>query len=255
MTRRGTADATWLAAYRRDGYGVARRIFSGDETAKIRGWADDVARAGPVAGGPMAYSDEPARAAGRDLLSRVEYFRNSHAGFRALTEDPRLLAFLERLFGEPAVLFKDKINYKLPGTAGFEPHQDAQAGWGRYCATQVTVLVSLDQASHENGCLELAAGEHQRGLIGRLWNPLVGKELRGLSFVPFVASPGDACFFGCYVPHRSAPNRTNRPRRSLYLTYNPASQGDHYETYFADKRAAYPPDALREPGRCYRYRV
>ena len=73
--------------------------------------------------------------------------------------------------------------------------------------------------------------------------------------MPCETSPGDACFFDAFVPHRSAPNGTRTERRVLYLTYNPASQGDHYEAYFADKWKSYPPDVEREPGQERRYRV
>ena len=61
--------------------------------------------------------------------------------------------------------------------------------------------------------------------------------------------------FDSYVPHRSAPNGTDAPRRVLYVTYNRASDGDHRLRYFSDKRRSYPPDCEREPGREYVYRV
>jgi hypothetical protein len=44
-------------------------------------------------------------------------------------------------------------------------------------------------------------------------------------------------------------------RRNLYLTYNRASEGDHREKYFADKRKSYPPDLEREPGKEYSFKV
>ena len=72
--------------------------------------------------------------------------------------------------------------------------------------------------------------------------PLSGGELAGLEFVPCETAPGDAVFFDCFVPHRSGPNTTDRARRVLYLTYNAASSGDHYEAYFAAKRESFPPD-------------
>ena len=62
-------------------------------------------------------------------------------------------------------------------------------------------------------------------------------------------------FFDSFTPHRSAPNLTAAPRRVLYVTYNRASEGDHRAHYYADKRASYPPDIEREPGREYVFRV
>ncbi len=62
-------------------------------------------------------------------------------------------------------------------------------------------------------------------------------------------------FFDSFAPHRSAPNLTDRPRRALYVTYNRASEGDHRARYVADKRANFPPDIEREPGKTYVFRV
>ena len=54
---------------------------------------------------------------------------------------------------------------------------------------------------------------------------------------------------------RRSPNRTAAPRRVLYLTFNKISEGDHYESYFADKLRSYPPHIERAPGATPRYRV
>jgi ectoine hydroxylase-related dioxygenase (phytanoyl-CoA dioxygenase family) len=241
--------------YRRDGFLVLRGLFSETECATLRAAVDELAAPPQAPGGARWYSDDEAAAQGRVVLSRVEYFRSFHEGLRDVMASPKLLEPLRQLLGEPAVLFKDKINYKIPGSSGFEPHQDAQAGWDRYCRTQVTALVSLDATTHANGCLELARGRHTTGLLGEMWKPLSDASLEGVVFEALETAPGDVCFFGQFVPHRSGANRTDSPRRVLYLTYNPASEGDHYETYFADKRRSYPPDIERPQGQERRYRV
>ena len=53
----------------------------------------------------------------------------------------------------------------------------------------------------------------------------------------------------------SLGRQTQTPRRVLYVTYNRHSEGDRRAQYFADKRAAYPPDCEREPRREYVFRV
>ena len=159
------------------------------------------------------------------------------------------------LLGEEAVLFKEKINFKLPGGAGFEPHQDAQADWGKYSGFHLTAMVSVDACTPENGCLEMVAGHHDRGLIGDLWKPLTAEQMQGMEFVSVPTAPGDAIFFNSYAPHRSAPNSTSTPRRVLYITYNRASEGDWRVQYYVDKRKSFPPDCEREPGKVYEYKV
>ena len=73
----------------------------------------------------------------------------------------------QELFGEPAVLFKDKINFKLPGGDGFEAHQDVQAGWRRLARRHITAMVAIDETNAENGSLEMLPGLYHRGLLGR----------------------------------------------------------------------------------------
>jgi hypothetical protein len=59
--------------------------------------------------------------------------------------------------------------------------------------------------------------------------------------------PGDIAMFGAFTPHRSAPNRSDRWRRQLYLSYNADSDGGdqrdrHYHEFHAwlkDRYAEY----------------
>jgi hypothetical protein len=244
-----------LDTFRRDGFLVCRGLLSPGEVADVRRWTDEVQAWPEVPGAWMVYGEQSLRQPGTRLVNRIENFYPYHAGFKALFDGDLLLGRVADLLGEPAVLFKDKINFKLPGGDGFKPHQDQQAGWSAYAPLFVTALVSIDPSTEANGCLELAAGRHTRGLIGREWAPLDGPELAGVEFVPCPTQPGDAVFFDSYVPHRSGPNLSGEPRRVLYVTYNRLADGDHRARYYEDKRRAYPPDVEREPGKQYVYRV
>lgn len=222
---------------------------------RLSHWADELLHGRDTPGGVRKYSDDCAREHGVQLLSRVEYLASCHGGLRELFTSETLLAPVRALFGEEPVLFKDKLNYKLPGSGGFELHQDVQAGWLRYARDFVTVMIGIDATTAKNGCLELVPGLHARGLLGREWTPLSAADIGHRAPQPVPTAAGDMLLFGGLTPHGSAPNRTSAPRRVLLVTYNPRSQGDHYEQYFADKRASYPPDIERDPARSYRYRV
>ena len=244
-----------LVAYARDGFLVVPGLFHADEVADLRTWTDKVQAWPELPGRYMVYGESSLTEPGRRLVNRIENVYPYHPGFERLFDGEKLAGHVSELFGEPAVLFKDNINFKLPGGDGFKPHQDQQAGWSTYARLFVTALVAIDEATAENGCLELAAGQHSRGLIGREWAPLTEDDMRGMEFAAYPAKPGDVAFFDSYVPHRSGPNRTAEPRRVLYVTYNRASEGDHRLRYYADKRKSYPPDCEREPGKQYVYKV
>ncbi len=241
-----------MAAFRRDGFAVLRGAFDAPRVAAIAAWTDELAGWPARSGGPWVYHEASRLEPTRQLIARIEHFSRFHAGFRTLAS---VLAAATRAFlGETAVLFKEKINFKMPGGDGFKPHQDSQAGWGEYADYFVTVMLCIDAATRENGCLELVAGHQQRGLF-REWTPLTDADMAGMQFVPYPTAPGDLVFFDSYTPHSSAPNHTAEQRRLYFATYNRASAGDHFVRYHADKYRSYPPDIDRLAGREYIFRV
>lgn len=247
-------DRDSLTQFRERGWALARGFFTADEAAAMSAWCDELAALPEVPGRHMVYGETSRLAQGGRIVQRIENFCLFHPGFDRLARGP-LLAAVSALMEKPACLFKDKINYKLPGGGGFEPHQDQQAGWPVYAPMFVTALVSIDRATVENGCLEIADGPRLREMIGPEWQPLTAAETKGLTLQSVPTEPGDVIFFDSFVLHASQPNLSGSARRVLYLTYNRSSDGDHRARYFADKRASFPPDVERLPGKTYKFRV
>jgi ectoine hydroxylase-related dioxygenase (phytanoyl-CoA dioxygenase family) len=229
-------------------------MYSPEETRSISDWTDEVAAYREEPGKTMMYFEE-SQDDGSRILCRIENFVPYHAGFSTLITARRMKQAVSELFGEPAVLFKDKINFKLPGGDGFKEHQDVQAGWDDYAGLHITAMIAIDATTEENGSLEVIAGMHQQGVLGSMWAPLTGDDTGNIAYVPVHCQPGDAVFFDSFAPHRSNPNHTNQARRVLYITYNKASEGDSRENYYADKRRSYPPDIERDPDKDYSFKV
>jgi ectoine hydroxylase-related dioxygenase (phytanoyl-CoA dioxygenase family) len=92
----------------------------------------------------------------------------------------------------------------------------------------ISVMVALDRATRENGCLKVLVGSHR---LGRLDHGKVGgqqgadaERLRAvekmLDVYYWEANPGAALFFNCNTLHASEPNLSNRPRRAYICAYN-----------------------------------
>jgi len=241
-----------IEEFNRDGYVIARGLYTPEEMREITAWTEEVTAWPETHGKWMMYFEQSQREPGKRILSRMEDIEPFHAGFSKLFTTNKMQGCVSELFGEEPVLFKDKINFKMPGGDGFKAHQDVQAGWDRYASLHITALVSIDTSTLENGCLELAPGHHKQGLIGESWKPLHDDALK---YIPAPTEPGDAVFFDSFAPHRSEPNRTNAARRVLYVTYNRLSEGDHRRQYYIDKRKSYPPDCERLPDKEYVFRV
>lgn len=241
-----------IAAMRDTGTLVMHGFFNAEETRALIRWTDEIAAVPEIVGGQMVYHEDSLKVPGQRVVQRIEDFCVHHEAMEQVARQGALTRWLDRLMDGETVLFKDKINFKYPGGDGFKAHQDQAAGWTRYAPLFVTALVTIDPATLENGCLEIATAPRSETLIGAEWAPLDEAAL-GLVAVP--TQPGDVIFFDSYVPHASKPNLTDQPRRVLYLTYNLAEAGDHRARYFAEKRAAFPPDIERAPGEVYVFRV
>lgn len=240
-----------IGSFKRDGYLVKRAAFDHNDMSLIGGWTDEIL-ALPEESGRHWVFHEKSQKDGSDLVSRIEKIAPFHDGFNQLSE--ALRAPVAQLLGEPATLFKEKVNFKMPGGCGFAPHQDSQAGWDDYADFFISALVSIDKATLENGCLKLVAGHHTSGL-SKSWEPMSDEEIEGMDFEPVPTVPGDVVFFDSYAPHGSDPNISDNIRRIYYATYNRASAGDHLEQYYVDKHKNFPPDIDRDPNKDYVFRV
>lgn len=75
---------------------------------------DEVASLPEVPGKYMMYFED-SQSDGSRILCRIENFVPWHEGFSRLITERRMQQAVSELFGEESVLFKDKINFKLPG--------------------------------------------------------------------------------------------------------------------------------------------
>lgn len=235
-----------------DGFLVLRGGFSADEMARIAGWTDEVLALPEVSGRHWVFHEKSQKGDDRDLVSRIERIAPYHDGFKALTE--ALRGPVAQLLGEDAALFKEKINFKMPGGDGFKPHQDSQAGWDAYTDFFISALVSIDPATEENGCLKMVRGHHKGGMF-QSWEPMTDADMAGMEFQPVPTEPGDVVFFDSFAPHASEANMSDTIRRIYYATYNRASAGDFMDRYYADKHKNFPPDIDRDPAKQYVFRV
>jgi ectoine hydroxylase-related dioxygenase (phytanoyl-CoA dioxygenase family) len=215
------------AHWRECGWLVVRNAFSEEIISHFRQCVDAVSQPPGPGERRLHYFEETAAGA---AICRTERFLDDHHALRRLITEGTLPALAAGLSGEPMLIYKEKINYKQPGGAGFATHQDATAY--PYVQLHVTGLVPVDPMTPENGCLELASfGERER-LPCDERGCLTAAAAAALRWQAVPLAPGDVLFFTSYVPHRSGANRTSAARRALYLTYNSAAEGDLRKRYY-----------------------
>jgi len=238
-------------AYNRDGFVYLADLLTQAEKENLIAWTSEVESWPETAGKWMQYFE---RKDGARLLCRTENILDYHPGLDALIRG-KITDAVSDAVGEPALLFKEKINFKLAGGAGFSPHQDAPAYVTFKQRFHVTAMIAADVANLENGCLEVVRGEHTKGMFehpGGVMDPQITAQYEKEGrWEPVFTEPGAVMIFHSFLPHRSGRNTSTKSRRVHYLTFNPITDGDYRVAYYADKRNAFPPDIERVPGKDY----
>jgi 2-aminoethylphosphonate dioxygenase len=252
----GPLSADLLTQFDASGWVFVPGFFAAGQIAPVSDWIDELLDRPEVPGEHWVYRQPSLLDPTCQVVQRIENFCPHHAAFDRFVRRSVLTRAIEQILGGTALLFKEKINFKEPGGAGFELHQDQQAGWSRYAPLFVTAMVCVDPATVENGCLQVA-DVHRRlkRLIAEEWRPITAQEAAGFSLRDVPTQPGDVIFLDSYFPHASQANLTADRRRMLFLTYNHAAHGDVRDQYHRDKRANFPPDIERKAGVEYRFRV
>lgn len=227
-----TLDTRQVEDFDRDGFIVIPQLLGKAEVEKVRLWVNEIA----------SWEDTPGRwlhhretVNDKPVLTRTENFLPYHEGLRAVLQGAMANA-VGQLFREPALVFKEKINYKLSGGAGYAAHQDAPAY--PMGDRHITCMLAVDDSTPENGGLEFAAGHHRAGLMAT--GPdgcLTPEDAQRMAWQATTCLRGGAMFFDSFTPHRSGQNHSKKSRCMLYVTYNAASQGNLRDAYYAQKAA------------------
>jgi ectoine hydroxylase len=163
----------------------------------------------------------------------IEPFHHLDPVFDELVQDPRIVTPICGVLGfDRVALWTDKINLKRPREgSGYRWHQDSPY-WSHvcdHCDQLPNVMIALDDADRGNGCFRVVPGSHRDGFLpgladGTRLGPLFTDpasfdvDTQWLAEVP----AGSLVIFDAHTVHGSEPNLSDRPRRAIVLTYQPA---------------------------------
>src|SRR5271170_6970283 len=104
--------ADHIARYARRGWVTAPGFFAPTAAAEISAWTAELEKRPEQPGAHMVYHEASLSDPTARLVQRIENFCPFHAEFDQLVHG-RLKSAVETLLGARAVLFKDKINFKM----------------------------------------------------------------------------------------------------------------------------------------------
>jgi hypothetical protein len=223
---------------------VRTGLLDATEVETLQRWVDEI-EAWPS--GSHVWGHYAEQTAQGPRICRTENVSACHAGIESLV-DGVLLECATATLGEPAVAFKDKLNYKQPGGAGYSTHQDqlAYPGVNRV----VSVLVAIDPCRVDSGCLYMA--DDVNDLLAADERGVVRDHIAaGLSWYAAELDAGDAVLIDGLAPHYSEANNTDAPRRVLIASYAPTSERYDRARYYRERGAL----MQRDTERAGRFRI
>tara|TARA_A100001037_G_C15119781_1_gene623239 strand:+ start:1081 stop:1923 length:843 start_codon:yes stop_codon:yes gene_type:complete len=174
----------------------------------------------------------------------------------------RIVDTLEALLDGEVYHYHSKLSAKDPGGGGsWEWHQDYGYWYYNGCLRPLmaSVMIAIDEATQENGCLKFLKGSHQVGRLDHVLTdgdqmcvePQRQSEIEKLyEMVHCELAPGDAAFFHCNTLHRSDQNRSDKRRYGLLSHYNAARNNpvvEHNHPFYT-KLDKVPDSAIKKAG-------
>ena len=210
------------AQYARDGYAIARGLFSPEEVRALLDHYTALHAEG-------VWVERPVEADSPDPLRRYPRLMQMHRGdaaSRAFMLDGRLREALVGMLGTEPYAVQTMMYFKPAGARGQALHQDQ-----RYLRVQpgtcVAAWLALDDCDAENGCLQVVPGTQAMDLLC----PVVSDRSKsftretvpvppGHETVDLPMKAGDVVFFNGQLLHGSGPNESrDRFRRIVVAHY------------------------------------
>jgi len=143
----------------------------------------------------------------------------------------RIVTSMEQLLGGDVGHYHTKMIMKDAKVGGaWAWHQDYGYWYdfGYLFPDLTSVMICIDKATKENGCLQVIKGSHK---IGRVNHDISGEQagadpgrvklaLERLELVYCEINPGDTIFFHSNLLHRSDQNRSDKPRWAMVCCYS-----------------------------------
>ncbi|MFC6757433.1 MULTISPECIES: phytanoyl-CoA dioxygenase family protein [Haloarcula] len=145
--------------------------------------------------------------------------------FADLVTDENVVDVVKQLQGPNCSLLRSAAMLKPPRVGSEKKyHQDA-AYYPIHPMDHVTVWMALDQATTENGCMQIVPGAHTDGLLGHeaieydTDITIAESDYGPEDAVSLPMEPGDVLFQHCLLPHYTAENETDDWRRAYIAAY------------------------------------
>ncbi len=163
------------------------------------------------------------QAVGPGILRKIQGISRHSPEFEAFFESDKMLDLVEDLIGPTIYYHSSKLMFNPPKVGKGKPWHQDYAYWSSTEPAQVTVWVALDDATKENGCMQLIPESHKLGLLKHHRAELQVDDcdlpMEKVKFAEMKA--GSLLAFHVLTFHKSEPNLSDKTRRAMIVDYDP----------------------------------
>lgn len=225
-----------VTLYREEGYLAVEGILTAEEVEEAKAALNDVLNRRVDWGGKVGVQEEPYYREGKvdprvtdpELrIRKIWSFCAIEPRLDRVSRHPSIVRVLDRLIEPDARRIQDMALVKPPFHGSEKPwHQDAAYfDWTPFGGI-VGVWIALDEATVENGCMQVIPGTHRDGPAPHYHVrdcQLADDRVKVDRAVVVPLKPGGALFFSGLLHHGTPPNLSGDRRRALQYHYAAAT--------------------------------
>ena len=220
--------------YHQHGYFFARQLFSAEDIRLLR----ETATSDHAMDQAASSRDD-----GTGTSVRLSLWNHPGEGIYGMfSRCHRVVDAVEELLQDEAYHYHSKMILKDAKVGGaWAWHQDYGYWYqnGLLFPDLCSVMIAVDEATEENGCLQILRGSHRMGRVNHiLTGDQAGAEVervehaeKAFPLVHCKMAAGDAVFFHPNLLHASAANLSDNPRWALICCYNARSNNPYKESH------------------------
>lgn len=218
-----------LKSFHRDGCLVVEDLISQEEVEGLRSRLRDYTHGGRPSD-KLRIQTEPKVTRGEfeidhpgDGIRKIDGLVEHDDLFQRLGLNENVVGIIEQILGSDLKMFRNALLLKPPKVGSAKGmHQDSPY-WPIDPMSLCSCWFALDDANEENGCMAALPGAHKRGALPHVKVPddfvIDENSYDANEAVHFPVRAGGGLFFHSLLPHVTAPNRSDRWRRAIALSY------------------------------------
>jgi phytanoyl-CoA hydroxylase len=224
--------------WERDGFVRLGQVMSDGELARLRERMDEI-MLGRVRYEGMYFQLDSESGVYRSLSGGGDWAGPTlnYRKIQDLERDPLFLTYMQHprfrditreLVGEDVSIFRAMFMNKPAHRGTILPyHQDGGTQWHLSRNPIMTIWTALDDATVENGCVQVIPGSHRLGLLSERGHTITPEQealyARDEDSLFLEARTGEAILLHNHLLHRSGVNTIERPRRAFSVCYMEAA--------------------------------